>query len=197
MKRFRITLAMPVLIAVLAPIIPAYASEDTPKTMHGIANLTSLHDFDFLVGDWRVHHRQLKARLANSHDWVEFDGTLSMRPLMRGFANVGDNMFNVRGGAYRGVSLRSYDPKTGQWAIWWLDGRDPFGDLDPPMKGRFVNANGVGIFYADDTFNGKPIRVRFTWSHITHNSAHWEQAYSADDGKTWETNWISDFQRMQ
>jgi hypothetical protein len=77
------------------------------------------------------------------------------------------------------------------WGIWWLDGRDPTSNLDPTMKGHFLK--GVGTFYADDTLRGKPIRVRFIWSHITAASAHWEQAFSADAGKTWETNWVTDF----
>ncbi|MFK2874558.1 DUF1579 domain-containing protein [Dyella lipolytica] len=161
--------------------------------MQAAPHLSSLHDFDFLVGNWRVHHRKLKERLAGSHDWVEFDGTCSMRQLMNGWANVDDNVMSVPGSAYRGVGLRSYDPKTGLWAIWWLDGRDPFGNLDPPVKGHFVN--GVGNFYSDDTLNGKPVRVRYTWSHITSTSARWEQAYSPDGGKTWETNWVMDFVR--
>ena len=112
---------------------------------------------------------------------------------MDGLANMDDNVFDMPGGTYRGVALRSYDPKSGQWAIWWLDGRNPFGDLDPPVKGRFEN--GVGTFYADDTLRGKPIRVRFIWSHITATSAHWEQAFSPDGGKTWEINWLTDFRR--
>ena len=62
------------------------------------------------------------------------------------------------------------------------------------MLGRFVG--GVGTFYNDDTLRGKPIKVRFIWSNITRNAAHWEQAYSPDGGKTWETNWISDFTRV-
>jgi hypothetical protein len=151
------------------------------------------HDFDQRFGDWHVHHRKLKDRLAGSHEWIEFDGTLSLRPLMGGLGNVGDNVFNVPGGAYRGVSLRAYDPRTGLWAVWWLDGRNPLGELDPPMKGRFDN--GDGTFYGDDTFKGKPVRVRVIWSHTTATSARWEQAYSADGGKTWEINWISDFRR--
>jgi hypothetical protein len=151
-------------------------------------------DFDLRFGDWRVQHRRLKERLANSHEWIEFDGTISMRPLMGGLANVGDNVFNLPDGAYRGVSLRAYDPRTGLWALWWLDGRNPLGELDPPMKGRFEQ--GAGTFYGDDTFKGKPIRVRIVWSKVTDTSAHWEQASSADGGKTWEVNWISDFRRV-
>jgi len=57
--------------------------------------------------------------------------------------------------------------------------------------------NGVGTFNGDDTFNGKPIKVRFIWSKITASSAQWEQAFSPDGGKSWETNWVMDFTRVQ
>jgi hypothetical protein len=157
------------------------------------ANLTGLHDFDFLLGRWRVHHRQLKERLADSHEWTEFEGSLVTRRLMNGWANVGDNIFKMPGGEVRGVGLRSYDPKTGQWSVWWLDGRDPSADLGAPIKGGFQN--GIGTFFSDEMYRGKPIRVRVTWSRITSTSAHWEQAFSPDGGKSWETNWASDFTR--
>jgi hypothetical protein len=65
--------------------------------------------------------------------------------------------------------------------------------MDPPVKGHF--ANGVGTFYADSIVDGKTIRTRYLWSHITASSARWEQANSVDGGKTWDTNWIMDFQR--
>jgi hypothetical protein len=194
MKGFRAVFTAVLATLLFVTGLAVRASQDTPKAQQGAANLSGLHDFDFLVGDWHGHHRKLKEKLANSHEWVEFEGTLSMRKLMDGYANVDDNMFNTSQGTYRGVGLRSYDPKTGQWAIWWLDGRDPFGNLDPPVKGHFEH--GVGTFYAHDTLRGKPILVRFVWSKITPTTAHWEQAYSADDGKTWETNWTMDFQRV-
>ena len=191
MKSFRVTLAACVFTTAVGFIAPAHSAQDNPKPAPATANETGLHDFDFLVGEWRVQHRRLKERLADSHEWVEFDGTLSMRKLMGGWANVDDNVLNMPDGAYRGVGLRSYDPKTGQWAIWWLDGRNPFGDLDPPVKGRFEN--GVGTFYSNDTLRGKTVRVRFTWSKITPTSARWEQAFSPDAGKTWEVNWVMEF----
>ncbi len=171
----------------------AAATQDTPAPAK-TANLAGLHDFDFLVGDWRVRHRKLRERLADSHDWAQFDGTLSVRKLMDGWGNVGDNVFNLPDGVYRGASLRAYDPQTGQWSSWWLDGRSPAGKLDPPIRGSFKN--GVGTFAADDTLDGKPIRVKATWSRITPTSVHWEQAFSADGGKTWEVNWTSEFQRV-
>ena len=172
----------------------AHATQDTPKAPEGAPNLSGLHDFDFLEGNWRVHHRRLKDRLAGSEEWVSFEGTCSMRKLMDGYGNVDDNVLDMPGHPYRGVGLRSYDAKTGTWAIWWLDSRMPHTPIDPPVKGRFEN--GVGNFYADDTLRGKPVRVRYTWSNITPNSAQWEQAYSPDGGKTWEMNWHMDFERL-
>ena len=118
-----------------------------------------------------------------------------MRQLMGGYGNVDDNVVELPGGAYRAAGLRSFEPKSGKWSIWWLDGRTPLGALDPPVRGSF--RDGIGTFLADDTFNGMPIRVRFTWSKITPTSCHWEQAFSTDGGNSWETNWAMDFKRVR
>jgi hypothetical protein len=193
MKTSGIVLAAASTLALLAAVTPAGASQDNPQRIEK-ADLSGLHDFDWLIGEWRVQHRRLEERLANSSEWVEFDGTCVNFPLMDGAGNVDDNRINIPGDNYRGVGLRSYDPKTGQWAIWWVDSRTPHGAVDPPVKGKFVN--GVGTFYADDTLRGKPIRVRFTWSKITATSAHWEQAFSPDGGQTWEVNWTMEFRRV-
>ncbi len=152
-------------VAALGASAPALASQDSPKAGAESAESLGPARFRFPRGNWRVHHRRLKERLAGSHEWVEFEGTCSMRPLMDGYGNVDDNVLNMPEGAYRGVGLRSYDPKTGQWAIWWLDSRMPHNPLDPPVKGGFKD--GVGTFYSDDTLRGKTIRVRYTWSDIT------------------------------
>lgn len=172
----------------------AHATQDTPEAV-AAGNLAHVHDFDFLVGDWKVHHRRLKERLAGSTEWQEFAGTSTMHMAMDGRATFDDNLLELPAGTYRAIGVRAYDPKTGDWAIWWLDGRNPHGPLDPPVKGRFEN--GVGTFYANDTLRGKTVRVRYTWSQITPTSAHWQQAYSPDGGKTWEVNWDMDFLRVK
>jgi hypothetical protein len=182
MRTFRVTLAATLLAAAVVSSGPATAQDE---------NLAGVHDFDFQVGDWRVQHR---VKRPDDGKWTEFEGTCSNRPLMNGRANVEDHVFNRPAGITRGVGLRAYDAKTAEWAIWWIDSRVPHGALDPPVKGRFER--GVGTFYSDGTLDGKPIRTRFIWSHITPTSAHWEQAYSRDSGKTWETNWIMEFRRV-
>lgn len=149
-------------------------------------------DFDFVLGDWHVTHRRLKERLNGSNEWIEFDGRMSTHKVLGGYGNVEDNLLNLPEGAYRAMALRAFNPQTGQWSIWWLDGRFP-GQLDVPVVGRFQN--GVGTFLADDTFNGIPIKVRFLWSAINADNLHWEQAFSNDGGASWETNWTMDFSR--
>jgi hypothetical protein len=160
--------------------------------MNDAGSMSSAKDFDFLLGRWRVRHRRLKRRLEGCTEWESFSGTSDARQLMAGLGNVDDNLIELPAGPYRAVSLRAFDPQTRQWAIWWLDGRAPT-QIDVPVRGGF--ANGIGVFLADDTFEGRSIRVRFTWSRITAVSARWEQAFSENGGDTWETNWEMDFER--
>jgi len=176
---------------VVGSAAPAHSSEPESNVAQAAADLSGMHDFDFEHGTWRVHHR---VKRQGGSGWSEFDGNCRDRGLIDGSANVEEHTFDKPAGVSYGVGLRAYDRKTGQWAIWWVDGRDPHGPLDPPVKGRFEN--GVGTFYSDYLDNGKPMRLRFTWSHITPISARWEQATSSDAGKTWAANWIMEFRRI-
>jgi hypothetical protein len=148
-------------------------------------------DFDFQEGRWSVRHRRLVTRLAGAGDWQEFPGTCTMQRVLGGLGNVEDNLLHLPGGAYRALALRSFDAASGLWAIWWLDGRSP-NSLDVPVKGRFQD--GVGRFHAEDSFQGRPIRVEFQWSQGP-EGPRWQQAFSPDAGATWEVNWVMDFRR--
>jgi hypothetical protein len=150
-------------------------------------------DFDFIFGDWIVKHQRLKERLKGSRDWEEFDGRCRATPLLGGHGNVDDNFVNIPGGAYRAISLRSFDAVQRLWAIWWLDGRRPH-SLDVPVVGQFEN--GVGVFFADDQFEGVAIRVKFLWTGTNTPAPQWEQSFSVDGGKNWEVNWLMSFHRL-
>jgi hypothetical protein len=155
------------------------------------ASRSGAHDFDFEFGRWRVHHRVKRA--GASGQWDEYDGTSEVRPLLGGAGNVEDNVFLRPSGTTRGVAMRAYDPTSAIWAIWWIDSRDPHATLDPPVKGRFVN--GVGLFYSLGPVAGVETCTRFKWTVVAAGAARWEQAYSTDGGRTWDTNWIMDFRR--
>jgi hypothetical protein len=150
------------------------------------------HDFDFIHGEWTVQHQRLKRRLAGSDEWEHFGGSARAWPLLGGQGNVDDNVIELPSGSYRAASLRAWDPETRQWAIWWLDGRSPSG-IEVPVRGGFDA--GVGSFFADENFEGRPIRVRFLWTDVDTANPQWEQAFSADAGRSWEVNWKMRFSR--
>ncbi|MDQ0465829.1 hypothetical protein QO010_003621 [Caulobacter ginsengisoli] len=179
-------------VTLAAAAFATTAQAAAPQPVSGVDLDRHRHDFDWLVGSWKVRHHRLKARLAGSTEWEDFDGTSKLWLTLDGLGTVDDNWLDIPSGAYRAVGIRAFNTKTGLWAIWWLDER--YADrIEPPVYGGFKD--GVGTFDGDDTFNGKPIKVRFQWSRITANSAHWEQAFSPDGGATWETNWTMEFTR--
>lgn len=142
------------------------------------------HDFDFFHGRWHLHNRRLKTWLANSDEWVEFEGRLHCQSLLDGIGNI-DEVVADFGEGIHGLSLRLFDPATRQWSDYWATKRA--GVLGPPVIGAF--SGGLGMFFGDDRFEGRPVRIRALWSQPAADQVHWEQAFSLDQGRTWETNW--------
>jgi hypothetical protein len=144
--------------------------------------------FDFEIGTWKTHLKRLVRPLSGSTTWVEYEGTTVVRKVWDGRANLVE--LNVEGPAGRieALSLRLYNPQTRQWSLNFASAGS--GEMSmPPAIGGF--SNGKGEFFNPETLNGKPILVRFVISGITPTSCHFEQAFSADGGKTWEVNWIA------
>ncbi len=188
--------ALTVVSAWHTPVVSASNASPDPTTPSEEASMdkhAGERDFDFLIGHWNVRHRRLKQRLRGSDSWEEFGGSAHAQPMLDGQANVDDNLLELPSGDYRALSIRSFDRASGRWAIWWLDARSPHA-LEKPVLGRFTN--GVGTFETEDELDGRPIRVRFTWSDISPTSARWQQAFSDDAGVSWETNWVMDFERV-
>ena len=153
---------------------------------------TSPDDFDFIIGHWDVRHRRLNSRLSNCEEWTSFSGLMSTHKILQGFGNIEDNVLRFPQGDVRAAALRSFDPSSRTWAIWWLDGRAPH-ELDVPVVGSF--SAGVGVFYAQNEFEGQTIKIRFIWKSNPGANPTWEQAFSPDGGKSWETNWTMEFSR--
>lgn len=151
------------------------------------------HDFDFELGTWKIHLKRLLKPLTGSTTWVEFDGTTVTRKVWDGRANL--EQFETDGptGHIEGLTLRLYNPQSHQWSLYWANSKD--GALQQPTIGEFKN--GRGEFFDQETFNGRAIFVRYIWSEITPNTAHFEQSFSDDGGKTWEVNWITDQTRVK
>lgn len=170
-----------------APAAAAAASQHAPAVRDGS------HDFDFEMGKWKMHNRRLAKKFVGSHDWVEFDSYSvgSQLPGVIGDQDIYRTDYFKKG--FVGLTYRLYDPRTGLWSIYWIDSLSMQGTFLPPVVGKFTS--NVGVFEGPDTYDGKPIVVRYTWTVNPKGSpitAHFEQAFSADGGKTWETNFTND-----
>jgi hypothetical protein len=146
-------------------------------------------DFDFLHGTWQSKQRRLDKWGAGSDTWIEFEAELECRPHLLGLANFDELVMRTDSGTQSGVTLRLFNPETKVWSIYWANSRT--GELGTPMIGGFED--GIGTFYAHELYDGKWIYSRFIW---TSSLPRWEQAFSTDGGRTWETNWVADFTRV-
>lgn len=168
---------------------PAPALTQSPATQP-VAQRDGSHDFDFELGTWKIHLKRLLHPLTGSNTWVEFDGTSVTRKVWDGRAQLEQfETDSPTAGHIEGLTLRLYNPDSRQWSLYW--GTSKSGTLSlPATVGEFKD--GRGEFYDQEPYGGRMIFVRYVWSQITPNSAHFEQSFSDDGGKTWEANWITD-----
>jgi hypothetical protein len=131
--------------------------------------------------------------LTGSTTWVEYEGTTAVRKVWNGRANLVELVADGPAGHFEGVNLRLYNPQSHQWSLNWANSSD--GTMNQPMIGEFKN--GRGEFFDQETFNGRAIFARNRFSDITPESSRFEQAFSIDGGRTWETNWVMTFARVK
>lgn len=156
------------------------------------SNSSSQNDFDFFVGNWKIHNRKLNKRLADCDEWSEFDATSECRKILEGFGNIDNFLTEFDGKLFEGMTLRLFNPQTKLWKIYWADSNIVV--LDVPQTGAFDGD--IGDFFARDIFEKKPIIVKFKWDKTDANNPIWSQAFSTDEGKTWEWNWYMYFQKQ-
>ena len=154
---------------------------------------SSPKDFDFLVGQWKIHNRKLNSRLNDCQQWTEFEALGTCRKILNGFGNIDDFRTESDGVPFEGMSLRLFNPKTKLWSIYWADSNLVV--LDVPQVGSFDG--NIGKFYARDLFEGKGIIVQFKWDKTIPSAPVWSQAFSPDNGKTWEWNWHMTFHAVK
>ncbi|MFC7024046.1 hypothetical protein ACFQHV_12925 [Promicromonospora thailandica] len=143
------------------------------------------------IGTWRSSVRVLADPLSDTPDeWLRFSGTTTVKPLSEGRANVVELDVSGEAGTLEALNLRLYEPQADRWSLTFVNVRD--GLLTPSVHGGFHDSlhRRVGVFYGDDVLGDRPIKVRFLVTRVSRDEARFEQAFSADGGATWETNWV-------
>jgi hypothetical protein len=98
------------------------------------------HDFDFIFGRWKIHLKRRVPAATGSDTWTEFDGYGLYRKVWDGRANLNEFEADSPTGHVQGLTLRTYNPQTHQWSLYWASSQD--GVLDIPQIGQFRNGQG-------------------------------------------------------
>lgn len=154
---------------------------------------SSPSDFDFLIGKWKLKHRRLKSRLTNSQDWEEFETVLEDFKILEGLGNMDMARVTMDGINQEGRTVRVYNPATRLWSLYWMTTNS--GKIGPPVTGSFEN--GIGHFFGRDKHSGKTVLVVYRWDVRDREHSKWSQAFSIDNGKTWEWNWFNVKERIK
>jgi len=177
----------------MAGVLAAALALSVPSTASAIAaERDGSHDFDFDFGVWKIHMQRLEHPLTGSKTWFTMDGITTNRKVWDGRANLAEVEGDGPHGHLEILALRLYDPNAHEWSINFANSK--VGTFGVPSVGKFEN--GRGVFMDQETYNGRTILIRFIIGPTGPNSAHSEQAFSTDQGKTWETNWINDYVRI-
>jgi hypothetical protein len=152
---------------------------------------SSKHDFDFLVGEWRIRNRRRKEPLSGNDGWDEFEASQTLRPILLGFGNFDIFSTELDGAPFEGFTLRLFDPQTRLWTIYWADSKAV--KLDGGKVGSFDGD--TGEFFSREVVAGKNVIVKFLWEKQHPEAPVWSAAFSVDEGKTWEWNWYAYFSR--
>lgn len=171
----------------LVSLLALDAAARTPRPGASVVAEDGQRAFDWEIGSWKTDVRRLTAPLSGCSEWVEYTGTSVVREVLDGRANLVELRVEGPAGRIDGASLRLYNPRTGQWSLNYASAGN--GVLTRPVHGGF--RNGRGEFFGQEDIDGRVVLVRFVIAGITADSARFEQAYSADGGRTWETNWIA------
>ena len=149
------------------------------------------HDFDFNFGTWKTHIKRILDPLAGSSKSIELNGTVTVRIIWDGRAQLEEIEADGPNGHWQGMTLFLYNPQAHQWSQSFVNSKS--GVLTPPLIGAFKD--GRGELFASDTFNDRAILVRAVWSDIKPDSHHFEESYSDDGGKTWAPAFIATLTR--
>ncbi|HEY2444310.1 MAG TPA: hypothetical protein VGI20_01045 [Rhizomicrobium sp.] len=175
-----------------APILAACLFAAPAVAPGAPAYRDGVHDFDFVLGTFHTHIRRLADPLTGSNKWVVYDGTKTDVAMLSGAGSL-ETIEADGPGHLELMTLRLYNSTSHQWSLNFSSSKS--GQLSTPSIGEF--RDGVGTFMNQEDYNGRSILVRHLWSRITRNSYHYEQAFSADFGKSWESNFVADLVRTE
>jgi len=174
--------------------LPKVSLDENGELIIKASATSSSHDFDYLAGKWVMFNLKLKTRLNNCTEWTEFESRdENFGSSLNGLANTDLYRATFDDKPFEGLTVRLFDPQTRLWSLYWVPSNT--GVLDPPVVGSFEG--NVGTFFCKDVYQGTPVIVVFKWDKTDPENPIWAQAFSPDNGVTWEWNFANISHRLK
>jgi hypothetical protein len=158
------------------------------------SSTSNAHDYDFIIGQHRVLHKKLAERLKNSSSWMDVKGSKVTEKILGGIGNIEQHFLTDNAGApVEAIAVRIFNPATRLWSLYWADSKN--GTLDPPLVGSFEG--NLGTFFGRDSVDGQEVLVQFQYDRSDPEKPIWGQAFSDDNGNSWEWNWFMFYEKIR
>lgn len=132
-------------------------------------------EFDFWLGSWDLEWTDEKGHKQTGKNVIA--KILKGQVIEENFSASGED-------PYQGKSHSLFDIKSGLWKQTWVDSDGNYLDLTGEFKeGEMMLAR------ESVDMEGQKVLQRMIFSDIKSDSFLWDWESSADDGKTWKTNW--------
>jgi hypothetical protein len=179
------------LTAIVCMSYPRVALSQAPSPAATVRD--GQHDFDFNIGVWHTHIERILDPFASSSASVELNGTVTVRKVWDGKAELEEIEADGPKGHWEGLSLFLYNPGAHQWTQSFANSKvgtltSNVGEL---KDGRVV------LVGQDNSVSEKTILVRAVWSDIKPDSHRYEESYSNDGGTTWVRSFTAHLTRLK
>lgn len=132
-------------------------------------------EFDFWIGDWVLSWDGGTGRNRISR-------TLDGAVILEEFSADPPETF-------RGMSVSTPSPETGDWRQTWVDTSGGYLDFRGGLR------DGAMVLEREGLVDGRPVRQRMVWDEIGADALRWRWERSEDAGASWRTLWLIRYRR--
>jgi hypothetical protein len=154
------------------------------------------HDFDFNIGVWHTHIKRTPDPFAGNSESVELNGTVTVRKVWEGKAQLEEIEADGPKGHWEGLTLFLYNPSAHQWSQSFANSRIGTLSLSSTNVGELKDGR-IVLVGQDNAVSDKTILVRAVWSDIKPDSHQYEELYSNDGGMIWVRSFVANLTRSK
>lgn len=170
---------LPVLLIILSSVL--FAKAQQPTNTKPCANNPVYRFFDFWIGDWEVFNSAGK-KAGDSKIELILDSCV-----------IFENWASTTQG-YMGKSMNTFNVQTGMWQQTWIDNK---GGMTEYVNSKWEKNKMIVTTQNEKQKDGGYKIMRMTFTKLNDDKVRQFGESSADEGKTWKTDFDLEYRRKK